>query len=417
MSGSIYWRCRFCGLTKSPGGCRHPTAKYVIQYRIGRKQKWKAVSKNKKEAERLLTEIQSQLYSGTYRELTPMTFDEFAEKWVKDYAACSTRPLTLRRTKGVLACYLKPAFGTCWLTNITPQMVQAYLAKTVQERGVSASTINSMLTTFKLILRHAKEWGYLRENPAEHVKRLKVEATEMGFLRPQEIPLLLQHAEEPYRTLFLTAILTGMRMGELLGLQWGDLDWVNHVIHVRRSLYWWTRRELAERGGQDNVAWRFAPPKSKKSIRAIPMSPRLQQALERHRVHSPENPHDLVFTTRVGTPMDRKKIADRKFKPALRQAGLRVIRFHDLRHTCASLLIAQGENPKVVQNYLGHASAQLTLDRYSHLMPQTSQQAAQKLDQTIFGNAHGANAAQTGMPAIRYNEAGHGVLETDEAIR
>ena len=94
-----------------------------------------------------------------------------------------------------------------------------------------------------------------------------------------------------------------------------------------------------------------------------------------------------------------------------------MIRFHDLRHACASLLIAQGENPKVVQNFLGHASAQLTLDRYSHLMPQTSQQAATRLDHTVFGNASGANEAQTGLPRIRYNEAGHGALETDEAIR
>jgi hypothetical protein len=151
----------------------------------------------------------------------------------------------------------------------------------------------------------------------------------MDVFTPEEIRRLLDAQEEPLQTLLLTAVLTGMRQGELFGLQWEDIDFARHQVHVRWALWHGT----------------LGTPKSRRSRRAIDMPPPLEQALP----------------------------------AALRRAELRRIRFHDLRHPYTSLLIAHGAHPKYIQAQLGHASIQTTLDRYGHLMPQLHQAEARKL--------------------------------------
>lgn len=197
----------------------------------------------------------------------------------------------------------------------------------------------------------------------------------MDFLNPEEIRLLLEHSPEPDKTIFLIAILTGMRKGEVLALQWGDVDWNSDTIYVRRSLRFKMRKNI----DTEDRRWWFDSPKTKYSTRAIIMSPHLKEALENHRFNQtvefaqkdkgkkPLNADELIFTNDAGCPVDPDNIIKRKFHPALERAGLRKIRFHDLRHTFASLLIDQGENIKFIQSQLGHASIQTTLDRYGHL--------------------------------------------------
>ncbi len=164
--------------------------------------------------------------------------------------------------------------------------------------------------------------------------------------------------------------MTGMRRGELLALQWGDIDWNSNQISVRRSIY---------RG-------EFVNPKSRNSIRRIVMSPILRQSLERHRLLGRKSELGLIFSNEHGLPLDPENLIKREFHPALDRAGLRRIRFHDLRHSYASLLISQGENIKFIQSQLGHASATTTLDRYGHLIPNLENDAARRLDKTVFGS-------------------------------
>ncbi|GJM43229.1 MAG: hypothetical protein DHS20C21_00710 [Gemmatimonadota bacterium] len=166
-----------------------------------------------------------------------------------------------------------------------------------------------------------------------------------------------------------TTVLTGMRRGELLGLQWGDVDWANERLFVRRALY----------GGEVSEL------KSRRSYRAVFMSPTLVATLRAHRVASPPSELDLVFCNSHGRALDPDDMIKRGFMPALRRAGLRRLRFHDLRHTFASLLIHQGENVKLIQEQLGHASITVTIDRYGHLLPGAGESAAAKLDTTVFG--------------------------------
>ena len=388
--GSIIWRCRTCG-NKAAGTCQHPKAAYAIVYRVGKRQKWKTVGRAKKDAQRRLTRILSQLHDGTFRETQPVLFSVLAHQWLRDYAQGAVKPLTYRFYRTLLTVHLIPAFGEQVLTQIAPQDVQGFLARCLRDKHLSPKTTNSLLTLLKGVLTRAEDWGYLRENPAKRVKPVRSDPKEMGFLRPDELRRLIQHADEPFRTLFLAAALTGMRRGELLGLQWGDIDWHNSIIHVQRSLYHTLKWEL-DGNADKHDGWRFSTPKSQRSIRTVAMSPKLRVALELHRLQCPRSQHDLVFCTKDGQPMHAENMIRREFLPALSRAELRRIRFHDLRHTYTTLLIAQGENPKLIQAQLGHASIETTLDRYGHLLPDSHQHLGDRLDAQVFGQGNDPRA-------------------------
>ncbi len=386
--GSVIWRCRRCG-NRTDGACKHPRGRYYIVYWVGKRQRWEAVSRIRKDAERRLIDVQSQLYAGTYRRVQPITFSVFAEQWLRDYAAGAVKPLTLRRYRSLVHTHLVPAFGHVPLTTLTPEDVQRFMARALRAQTAAPRTINHALVVLKGMLKHARQWGYLRQNPAEEIKHARVEPQEMDYLRPEEIRLLIDHADEPYRTLFLTAILTGMRRAELLALQWGDIDWRSHTIYVRRGIFWPLRVEVEEPDRLDTL-WQFTTPKTQRSMRTVVMSPRLQEALELHRIGCPVSPWDLVFCTSRGTPIEPRNLIRREFEPALTRAGLRRIRFHDLRYTYTTLLIAQGAHVKFIQSQLGHASVQMTLDRYGHLLPETQHMVGAKLDAQVFGDSEGA---------------------------
>ena len=383
--GSIIWRCRSCG-NKSAGLCKHPRAGYSVVYRIGARQRWEAIGRSKKLAERRLAELVAQVNAGTYRQLPEITVADFCAKWLTDYAAGSVKPTSLRFYRGLITNHLIPALGSLRLTDLTPELVQRYVSTSLREARVSARTVNHSLVVLKQVLNRAKRWGYLRDNPAEGVRPGRIEPQEMDYLRPSEIPLLLKHADEPHRTLFMTAVLTGMRLGEILALQWGDIDWQGGRIQVRRSVFWYLRKELGEAAERDAVLWRFTTPKSKHSRRNVVMSPALKEALELHRLECAVSPHGLVFCTRAGTPIEPRNLVRREFEPALARAGLRKVRFHDLRHTYTALLLAQGVNVKAIQAQLGHGSVQTTLDRYGHLLPESSAGIGEALDKQIGAN-------------------------------
>jgi integrase len=345
---------------------------YYIVFRVfdsetgKRRQKWIPAGKTKREAERKLTEVMGEVHSGAYRDLQKITFKQFAEEWCNSYARTKTKPSTLRSYQSIIDTHLIPAFGGYLLTDITTAMLQGYVAKRLEK--VKAKTAINELVPLKKMFKHAVRWGYLRLNPAEHVERPRVEKEEMEILTPMEVRLFLNEATPKHKPLFLTAVLTGMRRGELLGLQWGDIDWHNNQINVRRSVW----------NGE------FVTPKSKNSVRRIDISPHLAKELRTHKLACPVSDRDLVFPSLKGTPLEPDSLVKRHFLPALRRAKVRRVRFHDLRHTNVALRIEQGQNIKYIQHQLGHASIQTTLDRYGHLLKEVNTEQAKKLD-TILG--------------------------------
>jgi len=364
---------------------------YYIVYRFGGRQKWERIGLSRRQAEKVLVERVNLINKGAYREPKRISFADFADKWLEDYASVRVKPSTLVRYIRIIRCDLKPFFGQMELSQISAELVQSFVAGMIKQKHRtknrarwSPKTILHDLVLLKSMFKRAVILGYIHESPAQYVERPKVEDKEMDFLTPEEIELFFDNVTPKFRPLFMTAVMTGLRRGELLGLQWGDIDWNAGLLHVRRSLYKGT----------------FVTPKSSRSRRAVTMSPELARCLKEHKIACPPSKDDLVFCTELGTAIDADNLVHREFLPALRRAGLRKIRFHDLRHTFTALLIATGENVKYIQYQLGHASIQTTLDRYGHLMPESHREAGQRLDKFIFGEASSQRKAEAVAAAV-----------------
>jgi len=339
------------------GAIRKRGKQYAIRYYDATgKRRWETIGPNLQEARQVLADRMWERRNGKFRLSRPkITVAAFVTKWQEDYLAVQQQ---LGR--------LKPSTASSYQSNLAKHILPFFGAMPL--RDVTLKTIGNVILILKQMFKHAVQWGHLDSNPVQYIELPRGEDKEMDILTPAEIRRLLEAQEEPLKTLLLTATLTGMRQGELFGLQWGDIDFDGHRIHVRRSLW---HGELGT-------------PKSRRSRRVIDMAPTLEAAL--HRL-SAERHSDFVFCSRDGTPMDADNFRHRDFPRALRRAGLRHVRFHDLRHTYTSLLIAQGAHPKYIQVQLGHASIQTTLDRYGHLMPEIHQAEARKLDRLVFGDA------------------------------
>jgi len=242
-------------------------------------------------------------------------------------------------------------------------------------RPIATATLRKILITLGSILSHAVRMRYIDFNPAREIEKpkgrgLKKEQGEMVILGPEEIRALLNGAATPKdHALLMTAILTGARQGEILGLQWGDIDYLNSQILIRRTY---------NHG-------KFMEPKTETSKRNIDIGPDLVRELKKWKLACPKGEHDLVFPSEDGTPWAAQNMVKRTFWPALRRAKLPMIKFHSLRHSYASLLIEQGENPKYIQNQMGHHSINVTMDIYGHLFRNVNQEAASKLGRKVLG--------------------------------
>ncbi|MBP1748832.1 MAG: Phage integrase family protein [Deltaproteobacteria bacterium] len=223
-----------------------------------------------------------------------------------------------------------------------------------------------------LLFNRARKWGYIKNNPTEDIDRPKYEKSEINIMEPWEIKRFLEQAEKDvdhYRVAFCCAVETGLRAGELWGLQWGDIDWLEGKLHVRRSLW---------RGN-------FQTPKTKNSIRRVDISATLLTELKKWKLACPINKDDLIFPSPTGSRTNHENATNRYFRPILRRAGLEQVSFHSLRHTNASLRIMAGQHLKYMSKQLGHSSIKITLDRYGHLFKDSefNKQQVGLLDQTL----------------------------------
>lgn len=322
---------------------------YYAVIALNCKRKWFKGGSTKKDAQRILNEKLPEIESGTYRELTKARFNEFSEIWLKSYVEPSVKPSTLAGYQDIIRRLLTPAFENYYLTDILTGHLQAYVADRI--KTVSPKTVCNEIVVIKEMFKHALRWGYVKTNPAEYVERPRLTKPEIEILRPDEADNLILNSHSHYRIAFLTDFLTGMRAGELWGLQWPDIDWNSKQIYVRRSLW----------KGQ------FQTPKSKCSIRKIDITDTLIRELKKWKLACPINEHDLVFPSPEGKLSQHDNVVKRYFNQALRLAGLRKVSFHSLRHSNASMRIQAGQNIKYIQSQMGHASINITLDIYGHL--------------------------------------------------
>jgi integrase len=334
------------------------------------KKRWKAAGSRRKDAEALKRRIDGEIAAGTFEKYTDISFNDFADKWLSDYAAIRLKASSRIDCEQVTRNHLKPFFGKYLLKNIAPGMVQNYISTKIKE-GLSPRTVIKTVAILHEMFKHAIVWGYLRDNPTDHAEKPRLTRKEMAFLGREQVLKFLAASSPEYYPLFAAAVLTGARQGELLALRWQDVDLDRQAMFIRRTYH---------------PTHGFSELKTRSGERSIVISSELVRILRLHKKRSNGNPEVLVFQNKAGNPINPQNMMTREFYPALKRADLPRIRFHDLRHTFAAIMIAMGENIKFIQKQLGHASITVTLDTYGHLLLEVSEGFGQRLDSFVFSS-------------------------------
>lgn len=351
----------------------------------------------REEAQEKLRKLLHERDRGLLADPAKQTVGEFLASWLQDVAKPTVRPRTYDCYSDIVEQHIKPALGGVRLSKLSPQHLQRFYREK-QEQGLTR-TVRLCHAVLHRALGQATKWGLIPRNPADLVDPPKVPKKEFKPLSPEEAQRFLAAAEgDRFHALYVLAVTCGLRQGELLGLKWEDLDLERGVLQVRHQLQW-VRAEGEERKGKKRAEpkWVLTEPKSAKSRRVVSLPAVAVAVLKKHKAAQAEERlrmgevwQDLgfVFCTSIGTPESPSNLRKRSFVPLLEKAGLPKVRFHDLRHTCATVLLAQGVHPKLVQEQLGHSQISLTLDTYSHVMPDMKREVAAKMD-ALFGAKQG----------------------------
>ena len=335
---------------------------------------------DKAAAEEVASKIRAKLQLGEFgfeQEKPSPTFREYADSWIKTTVPANCRASTVKDYRDILDHHVLSVFGGLEIPAINRKTVRDFLNAKIN-KGYAGSTVSHMKDVISGVLNEAVDAEIIPANPAYSL-RMKISKKNnlsgvMDPLTSEELKVLLDSVEKHYSEyypLFLLMARTGLRIGEALALQWGDIDFNGRFIHVQRGI---------SRG-------KIEPPKNGKT-RKVDMSMQLTEALQVHQTESKKKGLALgigglpeyVFTNEIGNPIDKDNWRSRVFNKALEKAELRRIRIHDLRHSYATLRIAKGDNIQDVSNQLGHHSVKLTLDVYSHWMPGKKKTEVDALD-------------------------------------
>jgi integrase len=343
------------------------------------KQKVKSI----KEVNARLAELLTQFNRGELAEPHNLTVERYLDRWLQESVKVSVSKRTFYDYDKLCTRYIKPKLGHLRLIKLTALDVQALYNELIAS-GLSPRTVHYTHAVLSGALGKAVKWNFVPRNVAKLTDLPKGHSKEMNVLTPDQAVTFLEHAEgDRYYALWMLALDTGMRPEEYLGLQWGDIQ--NGVVSVKRVLC---------RDSQKKEFY-FDEPKTPKSRRRIPITPATAQALEAHRRNQLEerlargpwykNKDNLVFTNIDGSHLYLTTLRKNHFKPILAAAGLPDnIRIYDLRHTMATIALLENMHPKKVQDRLGHSSYQLTMDTYSHILPQMQNEVRNALDHSIF---------------------------------
>jgi integrase len=321
----------------------------------------------KQDAERFLRHAEADKLRGQWVEPRQgrTTVGELAERW---YATTVTLKAKTREDyRSLLHNHVLPAFGDRAVASLDTLAVRGWLAGLVSG-GLSASRAKHAYYVLYAVLEAAIQAGALARNPAAGVRAPRSHSREMHFLSAAEVERLAEAIVRPYGVLVRFAAYTGLRAGEIAALCVKRLDLLRGTVRVVEAA--------------SEVSGRLVTGPTKTHAERTVRLPRfLRDELAAYLASQPRDRDAFVFTAPKGGPLRHHNFYKRQFCPALVRAGLpEQIRFHDLRHTCASLLIAQGAHPKAIQVHLGHSSIQVTMDRYGHLFPDALEHLADRLD-------------------------------------
>jgi integrase len=332
------------------------------------------------EASAALTKALRELAQGLPVVAEKQTVGEYLSTWLTGAAQGGLAPRTAARYRAHVEQHLVPALGRIRLARLSAQPIQQLYDQQLAA-GSAPATVRQMHAVLRRALGEALQLGLIQRNPATLVRVPRVTRTELHVLTPDDARRFLETVTtsgERLAALYVVALTTGMRLGELLALRWMDVDISAGALHVRATLRY-----------RNADTYFFDPPKTAKSRRRIALSSAAVEAMRAHRTRQLTErlaagpawrEEDLVFCTEIGGALCGNHLSERDFPALLARAGLPRIRFHDLRHTCATVLLRRGVHPKVVSELLGHSTVAMTLDRYSHVLPDMQQAAREAMD-------------------------------------
>lgn len=337
--------------------------------------------KTEKEALAKQLEVRTQIAQGTIAMGPDQTVKQFLEHWFEDvYKLSGVRLRTIINTDVVIRRHLIPGLGHIKLQKLTVQAIQAFYSKKMKA-GTSASRIKRFHITLSMALEYARRSRLIVVNVCKDVQLPKQQESDHQALTPEQAKLLIEKIQgHKLEALLTLAIATGMREGEILGLRWSDVDFHNECLQVNRTLLYLAGHGFVE-----------SEPKTAKSRRKIVLPHFVVEVLTRHHVGQLKkrfelgkdwNSRNLVFPDKDGDFLRYVKLL-RHFRKLLDEIGLPCLRFHDLRHSAATLLLSMGVSMKVVQELLGHSNIHITMDVYSHVLPSMQREAADKMN-TFF---------------------------------
>ena len=334
-----------------------------------------------------------EIESLSFPAINKITVWEWLEIWLSDYVKPNVSIKSYMKYETSLRCYIKPYIGNRLLSEVNTFEVQRLFSFLKgnggkNQQGISSTTLRITRRYLCTAFEKAYKLDLLTKNVVKNTDAPKQVRKDIQPLTAEEVKTLLATAQSKNFTAYimiLIAVSTGVRVGELLGLKWSYVDLEKGIIHIQQSI-------------ATNVKGSpFQPPKTQKSRRRIPLPKNTTQELIRYKKwqedyilqqnETYDSSFNLVIANSRGHPLDSSNFITRVFKKLLAEAGLRIeTRLHDLRHTHATLLLSKGVHPKVVQERLGHSTIVMTLDTYSHVLPDMQEAAVVALDEFAFSS-------------------------------
>lgn len=338
----------------------------------GRRRRKVFVRDTKAEAKDAMQKEQLRIAGGGSIDPSNATLGLFMEEWLEKIVKHTTQPNTYRAYEiSARVHVLGTRLAKMKLRAITPLIIQAFYAE-LADNGISGRVREGVHLVLSMALDVAQKQGHIVANPCAVVDKPRREKREMKVWdQTQAIAFMNEARQDRLWALYALAISTGISEGELFGLKWTDIDLDAKTVSVQRSLV-----EIAGKITE-------GPPKTKNRLRRIDLPELAVEALKKHRrlmLAEGNAAATYVFCDTEGGPLRKSNMTRRSFYRLIEQAGVTRIRFHDLRHTCATLLLKEGVHPKVVQERLGHANISVTLDIYSHVLPGMQRDASDRID-------------------------------------
>ena len=333
--------------------------------------------KSRKEVLEKLKVALHEQQQGTLATGPQQTLKQYLEQWLEEVHKPTIRLSSYAKYRKLLDNHILPALGHIQIQKLTPQQIQSFYTKKLKD-GLSATTIHVIHAVLHNALENAVRWGIISRNACDVISPPRQTRHEIQPLTKEQVQQLLKKARgHRLEALLTVAVTTGMRRGELIGLKWQDIDLEERTLYIRRTVDRITKNGYVE-----------SEPKTAQSRRKVMLPLFVVEVLKQHRAHQEQlrqqaeaswQEHGLVFCNTHGGYFHPGHLYE-MFQTLLRDAALPPMRFHDLRHSAASILLGMNVHPKVVQELLGHSQIGMTMDTYSHVLPSMQKDAMDKLD-------------------------------------